>query len=134
MKTRALDSWPIVEWIVGRQPAGAAVMSLLDEASRGEARLFMSAINVGEVYYFLRKQHSVPLAEYWRELSRKLPIRIEVPTLDEFWSAALLKGAHPISYADRYAAAIAQKYGCPLITGDPELRRVDGLVLDWIGP
>jgi predicted nucleic acid-binding protein len=31
------------------------------------------------------------------------------------------------------AAALAQKYNCPLVTGDPEFRRVDQLELDWIG-
>jgi len=94
----------------------------------------MSAINVGEVYYFLRKQHTVELAEAWREESRVLPVDIEVPTLDEIWNAATLKGRFPISYADAYAAALAQKYDCPLLTGDPEFRTVQALRLDWIGP
>ena len=58
MKTRVLDSWPILEWINGRQPATDAVASLLAESVAGTARLFISAINVGEVYYFLRKKHS----------------------------------------------------------------------------
>jgi len=42
----------------------------------------MSAINVGEVYYFLRKHHSDELSESWRESSRTLPATIEVPTVD----------------------------------------------------
>ena len=93
----------------------------------------MSAINVGEVYYFLRKHHSETLAESWRESFRTLPVTIDVPTLDDIWSAALLKARFPIAYADGFAAALAQKYNCPLVTGDPEFRRVDGLDLDWIG-
>ena len=44
-----------------------------------------------------------------------------------------LKGRFPIAYADAFAAALAQKYNCPLATGDPEFRRVDQLELDWIG-
>ena len=58
MKTRVLDSWAILEWINGRQPAGDLVKKLLAEAEEGRTRLLMSAINVGEVYYFLRKRHS----------------------------------------------------------------------------
>ncbi|MGA8029187.1 MAG: type II toxin-antitoxin system VapC family toxin [Bryobacteraceae bacterium] len=133
MKTRALDSWAILEWMSGRQPAAGLVETLLTEAENGRLRLLMSAINVGEVYYFLRKQHSEALAESWRESSRTLPVTIEVPTSDDIWNAAALKGRFPIAYADSFAAALAQKYNYPLVTGDTEFRRVDQLQIDWIG-
>ena len=132
MRTRVLDSWAILEWISGRQPATDLVGKLLTEAEAGQTRLLMSAINVGEVYYFLMKQHSQDLAESWRESSRTLPATIEVPTADDIWSAASLKGRFAIAYADAFAAALALKYNCPLVTGDPEIRQVDQLELDWI--
>ena len=133
MKTRVLDSWAILEWMSGRQPATERVSALLDEAEHGRIRLLMSAINVGEVYYFLRKHHSEALAESWRESSGTLPVTIEVPGAEDIWSAATLKGRFPIAYADGFAAALAQKFNCPLVTGDPEFRSVDQLELDWIG-
>ena len=133
MKTRVLDSWPIVEWIRDRQHAANAVAKLLADAEAGTARLFMSAINVGEVYYSVRKQHSEKLSEWWRASARALPATIEVPTADDIWDAALLKAQYPIAYADAFAAALAHKYRCPLVTGDPELRSIAGLELDWIG-
>lgn len=132
MKTRVLDSWAILEWISGRQPATDLVGKLLAEAEAGQTRLLMSAINVGEVYYFLMKHHSQDLAESWRESSRTLPVTIETPTVEDIWSAASLKGGFAIAYADAFAAALAQKYNCPLVTGDPELRQADQLELDWI--
>ncbi len=64
---------------------------------------------------------------------RNLPITIEVPTADEIWDAAILKGRYPIAYADAFAAALAHKYRCPLLTGDPDFRAVPDLELDWIG-
>lgn len=133
MKTRALDSWAILEWMSGRQPATDLVGGLLTEAEHGQMRLLMSAINVGEVYYFLRKHDSEELAESWRDSSRTLPVTIEVPTSDDIWNAAMLKSRFPIAYADAFAAALALKYNCPLVTGDPEFRRVDDLEVDWIG-
>ena len=133
MKTRVLDSWAILEWMAGRPPASDSVEQLLAEAEKGRGPLLMSAINVGEVYYFLRKNHSDELAESWRGSSRTLPVTIEVPTSDDIWSAATLKSRFPIAYADAFAAALAQKYNCPLVTGDPEFRRVDQLEIDWIG-
>ena len=132
MKTRVLDTWAILEWIGGRQPA-TVVAQLLAEAEAGTARLFMSAINVGEVYYFLRKNHSEELATSWRESAGTLPATIEAPTVDEIWEAALLKGRYPIAYADAFGAALAQNRRCPLVTGDPELRSVADLELDRIG-
>jgi len=74
-----------------------------------------------------------PSAAKWRESARTLPVTIEVPTADETWDAALLKGRYRIAYADAFAAALAQKYHCPLVTGDPELRSITDLELDWIG-
>lgn len=132
MKTLVLDSWGIMEWIAGRLP-GDAVARLLDEAEAGAAWLLMSAINVGEVYYFLRKNQSEALALHWREAVGTLPVTIEVPTQEDIWNAATLKGRFPISYADAFAAALAQKYKCPVVTGDHEFRSVKDLLLEWIG-
>jgi predicted nucleic acid-binding protein len=134
VKIRALDSWPILEWINGREPNCQLISDIFEEAEAGHIRLLMSAINVGEVYYFLHKNHSAPLAESWRETSGTLPVTIEVPTAADIWAAASLKAAYPIAYADAFAAALAQKYSCPLITGNPEFRTVARLELDWLGP
>ena len=105
MKTRVLDSWAVLEWLNGRTRAGNTVAALLAGAEAGESRLLMS-----------------------------LPATIEVPTMNDIWAAALLKGDHPVSYADAFAAALAKKHNCPLVTGDPELRSIKHLDLDWIGP
>ena len=133
MKTRVLDSWAILEWISARRPADRVVARLLAEAEDGRARLLMSAINAGEVYYFLRRHHNEALSESWRASAPTLPVRLDVPTADDIWNAASLKGRYPISYADAFAAALAQKHNCPLVTGDPEFRSVEKLDLDWIG-
>jgi ribonuclease VapC len=133
MKTRVFDSWSILEWIRGRQPAGGFVQKLLLDGESGLATLFMSAINVGEVFYFLRKEHSESLSESWRQSSQSLPMTVEVPSAEDIWNAAILKSRYPIAYADAFAAALAQKWNCPLVTGDPEFRSVKFLELDWIG-
>jgi ribonuclease VapC len=132
VKTRVLDSWPILEWILARKPGSEVVAALLSGAEESTNRLLISAINVGEIYYFLRKNHSESLASLWRENSATLPITIEIPTADDIWNAASLKAQYPISYADAFAAALAQKHQCPLVTGDPEFRSVTQIELEWI--
>jgi hypothetical protein len=49
----------------------------------GTTRLFMSAINVGQVYYFLHKPRSEKLAEAWRDSSRTLPLTFDATTTDQ---------------------------------------------------
>ena len=121
-----------MEWIAGRKPAFDRVAKLLSEADAGVTKLIMSAINSGEVYYCLRKNHSLELGESWRESSPTLPVTFEVPSAADIWNAATLKARFPIAYADAFAVALAQKHTCPLVTGDPEFRRVKQLELDWI--
>ena len=94
---------------------------MLAEAEDGRARLLMSAINAGEVYYFLRKHHNEALSESWRASAPTLPVRFDVPSADDIWNAACLKGRYPISYADAF------------VTGGPEFRFVEKLDLDCIG-
>jgi len=132
LKTRIFDSWSILEWINKRQPACLIVDNLLAESQAGKAALFMSAINVGEVYYFIRRVRGLELAERWRNSSHTLPVTIEVPTNNEIWKAAELKAQFPISYADAFAGASALKHHSPLVTGHPEFKSVTGLQLDWI--
>ena len=133
MKTLIFDSWPIVEWILDKEPVSSLVDTMLIEAEAGRLVLRMSAINVGEVFYFVRKQFSESLAEEWRTSSATLPIKFEVPTAGEIWDAANLKSKWPISYADAFAAALAMKYHCPVVTGDPEFRKVKDLQIEWVG-
>jgi predicted nucleic acid-binding protein len=122
-----------MEWIAGRKPASDKVAKLLSEADAGVTQLIMSAINSGEVYYCLRKNHSLELGESWRESSPTLPVTFEVPSAADIWNGATLKAMFSIAYADAFAAALAQKHACPLVTGDPEFRCVERLELDWIG-
>ena len=93
----------------------------------------MSAINAGEVYYSLRKLYLQELAESWRQSSGVFPATIDVPSADDIWEAASLKAQYPIACADAFAAALAKKHRCPLVTGDPDFRVIPDLELDWVG-
>ncbi len=47
--------------------------------------------------------------------------------------AARLKGSVRIAYADCFAAALALKLNAPLVTGDPEFRKLaDEVSIHWI--
>jgi predicted nucleic acid-binding protein len=114
-----LDSWAVLAWLDGDEPAAGRVEETL------AMRPVMSWINLGEVYYRVSRDHGTEAAEeVWAQLPRQL-------TLDEVkprrvLEAARVKSRHPIAFADCVAIATAVAHGLPLLTGDPELVALAG--------
>lgn len=49
------------------------------------------------------------------------------------YAATHLKARHPISYADAFAAALAQLESATLVTGDREFEAVQGVIrIEWL--
>lgn len=120
------------------ESSSGAVKALFDEFDHGTMALHCSAINAGEVFYQLTRRGRNDEAErFWTGLIRgEAPIRAEAVTIPRIKSAARIKGRYPLAYADAFAIALAQELGCPLVTGDPEIRAPanDGIVtVEWLG-
>ena len=47
-------------------------------------------------------------------------------------AAARLKAVHPISYADCLVAALAQRTGATILTGDPDFQRFGQTAVEWL--
>ncbi len=131
-----LDSWPILQWLKGREPVYSAFVALIDSAIVGEVQLHLSRINFGEVIYTVRKAPDIASVEGALRSFRAAPFvlhTIDDALVDE---AVELKSHHGISYADAFAAALAVRLSVPLVTGDREFRKLeeDGLLeLKWVG-
>ncbi len=129
-----LDSWLLVAWLKDQLPAADRMAELWARATRGEVRLLMSLINLGEVLYLTGKKRGWPAAGELLAHLRARPLEfLSVPD-GLVLEASRLKATYPISYADAFAAATAMQLGCPLATGDLELRRLeaDGLLaVEW---
>src|SRR5208282_4876476 len=106
------------------EPARTKVRELLEQASRGEARVSMSLINVGEVFYLIAKRHGAAAAERFLADLAIMPIQALLPDRKLILGAARLKSRYPISYADAFAAETAREHSAILVTGDPELWRL----------
>jgi predicted nucleic acid-binding protein len=96
-----------------------------------------SSINIGEVYYRLRKAGDEEGAEEFLHDLRGgvLPIEVVPATNRRVWAAAGLKARYAISYADAFAASLAAETGAPVVTGDPEFKSLaeDGIVqVKWL--
>ncbi len=110
-----LDSWAVLRYLEGADPAATAVSELLETE-----RPLMSWINLGEVFYILcRRFGEDEAAETVRDLQAAIDVRLPDERL--VLSAARAKAANPMAYADAFAAALAMRFNATLWTGDPEL-------------
>lgn len=114
--TVVLGSWAVLRLLEGTEPAASRVQSELD----GEVSPVMSWINLGEVFYVVRRLHGHEEAEsVVRDLRPRLDL--DLPDAERVLRAATIKADHAMAYADAFAAATAVAHQAPLLTGDPEL-------------
>jgi uncharacterized protein len=133
LSTLAIDSWALLEWLLG-QPGAPKVRELLDQASDGQHHLQMNWINVGEVIYMLVRKRSRQSSEDFLARLPSLPIRLIVPTADSFVRAARIKSNFKLSYADAFAVDLAVEQQAGIVTGDPEIAALGFVKVVWVGP
>ncbi len=114
--TVVLDSWAVLRLMEGTEPAASRVQAELD----GDVSPVMSWINLGEVFYVVRRLHGHEAAQTAvRDLRPQLDL--DLPDEGRVLAAATIKAEHPMAYADAFAAATAIAHQATLLTGDPEL-------------
>ena len=117
--TDCLDSWAILRWLEGAEPAAGRV-----EASLA-SRPVMSWVNSGEVAYVVERMAGADQARrVVRELRRVLTL--ELPSEARVLEAAHVKATYPMAYADAFAVATALAHQAVLLTGDPEILDAGG--------
>lgn len=121
-----LDSWALMAFLQKEQPAAMRVRQLMADAKSGATRLYMSLINLGEVYYRLGRIHGQREADDMLERLRRFPLDILPADEETVLVAARWKMKYPISYADAFAAAATEEHQAILLTGDPELIGLKG--------
>ena len=126
------DSWAILAYVQA-EPAGARVRSLLIEVTEVRRSLWMTSINLGEVWYMLARRNSGAYAS--QQLAELGQIGIERVDID--WpmvlEAAEYKSRHKISFADAFAAALAKQRHAELVTGDREFRALESEIkIHWL--
>jgi ribonuclease VapC len=109
---------------------------MLQLAARSDDhQILMSWVNVGEVYYMAVRKRNRQLAEGFLKRLPSLPIEVIQPGPQDFIDAARLKSTRKISYADAFAAVLAQDRAATVVTGDPEFHALTDIIrVHWIGP
>lgn len=110
-----LDSWAVLTWLDGDEPAATVVAETLDRE-----RPPMSWMNLVEVHYRTIRDHGRQEAD--EVLSELRPqITEHLPGVSAMRAVAALKAANPIALADCFAIALADAESAQLLTGDPEI-------------
>ena len=127
-----LDSFALLA-LFRAEPGADAVARLLRRAQRGDVRLSMTVVNLGEVVYRTILEQGLARADEVLARVEELPITLVPVDWELAMAAAHIKGSYRIAYADCLAGALAQREGAVLVTGDPEFRQIERLIrIDWL--
>lgn len=116
--TVCLDSWAILRWLEGAEPAAGRVEAAMVD------RPVVSWVTVGEVACVVERAAGPREA---RRTVRDLRacMRFDLPSEMRVLQAAAIKARHPMAYAEAFAVATARAHGCGLLAGDPAVVSAD---------
>ncbi len=123
MKTYVFDASALFAFLQ-KKPGAPKVSELLKDAMRGRAAIFMSAVNYGEVYGGVLRQHGPERARATMSAVGPLPIGFLDATPQRAFLAAEIKAKYKLYYVDSFAAALALEHKGTLVTSDSDFRRL----------
>jgi ribonuclease VapC len=128
-----LDSFALLAFL-GGGAGEARIKEILTAASRGEYRVLLSLINLGEVAYITERERGLAKAQAVLAIIEQLSVEILPFDRQIVLDAAHIKAHLPVAYADAFAIAAAQTHAGVVLTGDPEFKSVEDIVrVEWIG-
>lgn len=127
-----VDSWAIMA-LIKKEASHARVREILDLAKNKSIDLSMSFINLAEVYYSLCQDFDPLKAEGTIALLQKVPIAFFSATNNRVMRAAQVKADYAIAFGDCFTIQLALEKKAPILTGDPEFKKVEKLVkIEWL--
>jgi ribonuclease VapC len=130
-----IDTYAIISFL-RKEENHLTIKRIFEESRISKTTLLLSDINWGEVYYITLRNYGEPALRKTLGWMDAMEFQILVSKRERIQAAARIKARFPVSYADAFAIAAAREFDCPVVTGDPEFRRVEqaGMVkLMWMG-
>ena len=125
MKKIVFDSYALIA-LFRQEPGYELVRDLLVKMANDESEGFITAINVGEVYYMISRKSNTKSADTAIAAIKQMPLHIIEPDLKMCLDAAAIKAKYSLSYADAFAAALTISKKAVLLTGDKEFESLIG--------
>ena len=126
-KAYVLDSWAVIAYLED-EPSAEQVEELIATAHEEQIPIYMSVVNVGEVWYTLAREVSEEEANTGVKMLSDLRIQFENVDWELTMEAARFKSQNKMSYADAFAAALAKVKKADLVTGDNEFKPLDSQI------
>jgi ribonuclease VapC len=132
MKATVLDSYAVIAFLE-REEGYNEVAKVFEECVAKDREVFLCVVNWGEVIYHALRNGGERMAQLAEDSMKALPIQVVEANKDITLQAAHLKATNKMSYADCYAAALAIKKRCEVVTGDKEFKQVEkDIKVRWI--
>lgn len=127
-----LDSYAIMA-MLNKESGAMRVKALLQASENNDVTLSMSMINLGELAYIIDRRWGSKKVQDILAYLEETPIHMVEASKERIFAAAYIKAHHPMSYADAFAAALAQEIDGILLTGDPEFQSLaDQIHIEWL--
>ena len=131
-KAYVLDIWAVIAYLED-EPSGEQVEEIIATAHEEQIPIYMSVVNVGEVWYTMAREISEEEAHASVKSLRDLRIQFENADWEVTQEAARFKSQNKMSYTDCFAAALAKIKKADLVTGDNEFKPLDGEIkISWL--
>lgn len=132
MKSYVFDSYAMIAFFEAE--AGAdRVAEILNDIAAKKARGFMSVINWGEILYNTMREAGAAEAEKVMHQFESYAIQLVDANKELTYAAAKLKADYRIAYADCFAGALSAEIDAPLVTGDPDFKKLaNEIAVEWI--
>ncbi len=121
VKRVVFDAYAIMALLENETGSEIVTEIIMDE----ESEIYISGINLGEIYYILHRRNGKRAAEEVIEnIMLEQTIKIHEPMWESIKKAAGIKAKGGLSYADSFALSLAKELEAKLVTGDPEIRTI----------
>ena len=132
MKTYVFDASALLTYLK-KGPGASKVAELLQESGRQRAHILMSAVNYGEVFGRILRDHGEAEAQNVSRIVHELPMEVLGVTMQSAAEAAAVKVKYKLYYADSFAAALALEHKATLVTSDSDFRKLGrGVGVVWL--
>lgn len=131
-KALVLDTWAVIAYLED-EPSAQEIADLIASAHEEGLPVYMTVVNVGEVWYTIAREVSEEDANSSVKELHDLRIQFENVDWELTQEAARFKSQNKVSYADAFAAALAKVKKADLVTGDKEFKPLEEQIkITWV--
>lgn len=131
-KAYVLDAWTILAYLQD-EPAAEKIVELIADAHDQEIPIYMSVVNVCEVWYILAREISEAEADSSINDLQQLGIQFQDANWELAKEAGKFKTKGKMSLGDCFAVALAKELKADLVTGDTEFKQTEGQIkIFWL--